>query len=269
MLDHRHPAVVGGLLVRQLARRIRGELVDVAELDLLIFLLFRIDGRAHERRRRAPARHHRLLRVARELEIGVGRQRRGAGIGDVEGRVDDVAAAMKRQHLHDLVAVGGGGGELQFHAVRAGREFAVARQRFVQRAMVGQPFAQQAGLRDAGALGIALQRQIRLGRVVAVAMLVERDQRNDAARRIDFGGVQVGANRDRLALGRGLGLPRHGSGRRHCRRRRCRRKAPREDPSPAPRSGRQRARLAASAAGPACAPSATPPTAGRTRTRRR
>ena len=37
-----------------------------------------------------------------------------AAVGDVVGDVDHVAAAMERQHLHDLVAVGGGRGKLQF-----------------------------------------------------------------------------------------------------------------------------------------------------------
>jgi hypothetical protein len=42
--------------------------------------------------------------------------------------------------------------------------------------MVGQPLAQQTGLRDADALGIALQREIRLAGVVPIAMLVERNE---------------------------------------------------------------------------------------------
>jgi hypothetical protein len=137
MFDHSHPAVVGGLLVRELARRIGGELVDVAEFHFLVLALFGVEGGTHECRWRTPARRHRQLRVARKLKIRIGRQRRGAAIGHVEGHIDDVAAAMERQHLYDLGAIRRGGSQLQFDAIRAGSKFARTRKHLVQRAVIG------------------------------------------------------------------------------------------------------------------------------------
>ena len=117
---------------------------------------------------------------------------------------------MERQNLHDLVATGRGGRQLQLDAIGAGRQFTRTRKHFVDGAMVGQALAQKARLCDIRTLGIALQRQIGLRVVMAVAVLVERDQRNDSTHGVYFGRVEVGADRDRLAFGRGVDLSRDG-----------------------------------------------------------
>ncbi len=205
MLDHADPAVVSALRVRGLARGISRFLVDLGEFDLLELVGLVVDDRPDERRGRERVQRHRLLGVAHQLEVRLGRIWRARRVGDVEGGVDDVAAAMERERLHDLVAIRGGRLELELDLVGASRQLARTGEHPIGRPMVRHAVADQAGLRDEGALGALLEREIGLGGVVRVAMLVECHQRDHAADRVDFGGVEVGLDRHDLAGGRGCG----------------------------------------------------------------
>ena len=99
------------------------------EVDLLELVLLVVDDRADERRGRHRALHADLLDVAHQLEIRFRLDRRRAGVRDLERDVDHVAAAMERQRLHDLVAVGGGRLQLHLQRVGARRKRARAGQR--------------------------------------------------------------------------------------------------------------------------------------------
>ena len=137
------------------------------------------------------------LGIARELEIGVRRDRCGAVVRDVEGDVDHVAAAMEGQHLDDLVAIRRGRLQLEVDAVRAGGELARPGESFVDRPMVGHALAEQSRLRDEGALGILLQREVRLVLVARIVVGVEGHLSDHAARAVDLGGVEIGLDGDR------------------------------------------------------------------------
>ena len=119
---------------------------------------------------------------------------------DVERDVDHVAAAMERQRLHDLVAVGGDRLQLRVAARRRRRRaFARTGQHLVRRAVIGHAVADEARLRDERAIGAALQREIRLRRVLRVAVLVERNLRDRAADRVDVRDIEIGADLDGLS----------------------------------------------------------------------
>ena len=109
---------------------------------------------------------------------------------------------MEREHLHDLVAVRRRRLQLELDAIAAGRELARARQHFVGVRWFGMP----SPIRPACATNVrsALRCSARYGLAVSsrIAVLVERDQRDHAAGRVDFGGVEVGRDRDVLAGGR-------------------------------------------------------------------
>ena len=156
MLDHPDPAVVGGLRVGRLARRIGGLLVDLGKLDLLELVLLVVDGGPDECRRRHRALRDRLFAVAHQLEVRLRRNRRAAVVRNVERGVDHVAAAMKRQHLRHFVTLRVRRLELQVDRAFAGSERTRARQRLVRRAMVGHALADQPGLSDEGPLGVFL-----------------------------------------------------------------------------------------------------------------
>ena len=167
-------------------------------------------------------------------------------VGDVERDVDHVAAAMERQRLHDLVAVRRRSpASLQLDACRC-RARARAARAAPRTACGGSacPSPMQARLRDERALGVALEREIRLGRVGRVAMLVERHQRDHAADGVDFGGVQIGLDRDLLARAarRGGAASAGARRRREWRRRRRARLRRRHGPSPARRVAARRRR---------------------------
>jgi hypothetical protein len=199
VLDHPHPAVVGIFGERRLAARIAGELVQVAEFDFLEFVGLVVNDRPDVRR----GRHRVLLAlrfgIAGELEIRVRCDRRRARIGDRIVDVDHIAAAVKSQRLHDLVAVGGARLQLELQGVCAGCQLARAGHGLPQRAVIGQAFAEQARLRDERAVGIFLQQEIRPGLVLGVAVFVQRNLGDDRTGGIDVGGVEVGPDRDRFA----------------------------------------------------------------------
>src|SRR5215467_6815885 len=97
MLDHAYPAVVGALGVWRLARRVRGELVELPKLDFLELVGFVVDDGPGIRSRRHRALNARRLGVAGELKVGVRGDWSGPGIGDLVSHVDDVAPAMERE----------------------------------------------------------------------------------------------------------------------------------------------------------------------------
>jgi hypothetical protein len=199
MLDHADPAVVGGLGVRQLARRIRGELVDVAEFDLLVLVGLVID--------RGPVNDEGAIELCvscvlasrGQLEIRVRRYRRLRRIDDLVGDVDHVASAVERQHLNDLDTVGRAGLQLHIEMIHAGRELAWAGQWFVDRSMVRHPRTEQTRLRDKRPLGRSQQCVVR--RLRGIAVRFEGDLRNYAAGRVDLRRVEVGLDRDRRCSG--------------------------------------------------------------------
>ena len=58
--------------------------------------------------------------------------------------------------------------------------------------MIGEPVTDKSRLRNEGAVGVALQREVRLRRIMRVAMLVERYPRDRSDDRVDVRDVQVG-----------------------------------------------------------------------------
>ena len=215
MLDHADPAVVGVFRVRELAARIGGDFVELGKFDLLELVGLVIEHRPGIRGRCHRALHHRRLGVARELKIGVGRDRCGAGVGYVVRDVDDIAAAMKGQLLLDLDAVGGRCLQLEHELVHAGSQLARPGQRLPKRSMVRKSLAQQSCLRDKCPLGVFLQQYIRLALVVRITVRREIDLGQDRAEGIDRGRVQIGLDDDFLARrARGGDDPRHRAGQR-------------------------------------------------------
>lgn len=124
MLDHPDPAIVGGLLIRQLAVGVRRELVDVGKFDLLEFVLVVVDDRPHIRGGRTPRRRRDELAVACQLKVGVGGDWRRAAVGDLERGIDDIAAAVEGQRLHDFRARRRGRLELQCDGLSPGGKLA-------------------------------------------------------------------------------------------------------------------------------------------------
>ena len=165
-------------------------------------------------------RRHRVvralrLRVPRELEVGVRRDRRRGGVRDVVGDVDHVAAAMERQHLHDPVAVRGDRRELEVEPLRAGCELVRARLHGVRGPVVRHALAEQPRLRHERALGRPEQREVGFRFVARIAMLEERDFDDRAAGRIDGRAIEIRDDRDGASRRRGLRLRprRNGRGR--------------------------------------------------------
>ena len=239
VLHHPHPAVVGILRVRQLAGRIGGQLVELGELDLLELVRLVVDDRpgVGNRGHRIRALHALRLRVARQLEIGKRRDRGGRVVRDVVGDVDQVAAAMEREHLHDLVAVRGDRLQPEFEPVGARRELARARQRREHGAVVRHSLAEQSRLRDGGAFGRPEQRQVGLRLVDRIAMLEEGDLRDGAAGRVDFRAIEIRRDCDDIRGGPARGTR---SGRRRAGNRRHRAGRPPPARTPAPEASRLR-----------------------------
>ncbi len=165
VLDHADPAVVGVACVNADLRDGSAASLSIsAKSTFLNLSCVVVDDRTDERRRRHRARARRRCLVSRinwKYASGVIGAR--AGVGDVERDVDQVAAAMERQHLHDIVAVGGGRLQLQSSVVGAGgkrRAVRAAPRRRVR--WFGRPSPIEPRLGDERALGIALQREVGL-----------------------------------------------------------------------------------------------------------
>ena len=83
----------------------------------------------------------------RQLEVRVGRERRGAAITQLQAHVDHVAVALEGEDLLDLESVPALRAQAQFHALGARCERSRSRRGAPQGAVVGTAFASDAALR--------------------------------------------------------------------------------------------------------------------------
>ena len=208
MLDHRDPAVVRILGVRELAGRVGRFLVEFAEFDLLELVVLVVDHRAMKRHRRHRILRALGLRIAGELVVRERRDRRRAGIRDVVGDVDHVSAAVERQHLHDAIAVRRHRLQPQIDAIGASLEFARTRFGCVDSAMVGHSLTEETRLCDERPLGRPQEREVGFRLVTGIVILEEGDLRDLAPGGIDLRAIEVGDDGDRASWrGRRLSTP--------------------------------------------------------------
>ncbi|OQC05193.1 MAG: hypothetical protein BWX79_02335 [Alphaproteobacteria bacterium ADurb.Bin100] len=192
VLDH-GDVTVGRILVDLLGLAF----FDVAELDLLVLLGVGEDRRACEggvERRLA----RRLVAVAHELQVQLGRDRRGAGVDHVVLHSDGVGTALEGVGLDQLDAAEIGRLELHHQLVDAVFQDPLAG--YGHRGLVGRECAaDQAGLRDIEAVLAFVQQHGRLLRVGHVGMLDELRLDDRAALGIQRQLEHVGGNDHALA----------------------------------------------------------------------
>jgi hypothetical protein len=218
VLHHRDPAVVGRVHVVGLV------LVEVAEVDLLEVLRVRVDRRPEERMREHRRFDGRV--VAHQFQVQRRRDRRGADVVDLGVDADHVAAARERVGLHDLHAALHRRLERQLQRVLVARQRRRARiQLRVDVVVVREVAAEQARARQIRVAGRVIEQRDVQVRLLAVALLLQRELRERAAARVDFAVVHVGREHELRLRGRcrrrrrGAGC---GGGRFTCGRRRAR-----------------------------------------------
>ena len=186
MLHHRDPAVVGG------SGEVFLVLVDVAERHLLEVVLLGVDSRSDERVREAR-RFHRLV-VAHQFHIDRRRDRRRADVLDLRVDADHIAAARERVGLDDLHATLDRRLEAELERLGVARQIVrLVRHRRVDVVVVREIAAEQTRARQIRMVRGAVEQRDDQIRLLAVALLDERQLRQRAAARVDLAVIDVGA----------------------------------------------------------------------------
>ena len=212
VLDHGQPAVVSLGVELGLA------LLDIAEIDLLIVILRRINGRSGKGADRTRLAF-RLLFIALQLVVSARRQGLATTIVDFVRHINKIAVAIEGQNLRNLDAIDDRRFETQLNRLRITREFTRPGHCRKYRLVIGQAIAHQPTLCDVLVLRSEQREILALVRCRLVARQFKAHQ--IAALRRDLGNVTIGLDTDRFRLARASGTT-WWNGRSRCRRsRRC------------------------------------------------